>query len=1213
MNDSGIVPIDTYGLLNLRCYTEPAQKKADKGGRGQRGKSADEPNPIERMIKKIGHPWDGYIFVFDTETTTDINQTLRFGIWHIYGIDPSERVRLALEGKLTREALDGGNVPFGHLGVLTVNHRELPPPYEKGIFYNPDELAPEELETLKLFARAFGYQIHAVRQFVREVFYRWVYYNQALCVGHNLPFDLSRFATGWKEGRGQFRGGFSLKLCGCPYEHCYNHPAVRIKHIGSHKRLLDFRSVTIPGSTSRNYKGALLDTATFGNAVLGNGGASLERMGERFNTRVRKTESPGHSEKLTFEYLKYAVRDIEATYSLYQEERDLYRKHGLSKEITGIYSEASMGKAYYKEFGISPFLEKNPDFPCDVLGYGMAAYYGGRTEVRIRLKPMEVIYCDFKSQYPTVNALMGLQDLLLAREVRVRKCTREAQELLVGLTLEELLKPETWKKLRVLVKVIPCGDVLPARMDYGTGKQTGDNHLTAEPTWYTLADVVASKIRTSKVPEILEAIEIVPVGRQYNSRQIKLFGDDRYTIDLARDDLFARVIDLRSEIKAEMKNAGTKEDREYLDGLQQALKLIANATSYGTLLEIKQSEPTVKGKKVAVWGNDGSRTVSTPVEEKPGTYFFGPAGALIPAGGRLLLAMAEALAEREEIGYTFCDTDSMAFARPEGMDRETFRNKVRRITGLFNSLSPYEGDAPILEYEGINFDQEENLKPLYFIGVSAKRYVLYNRNEDGTYTIRKFSSHGLGTWGDLEKKGYISPEWIPKPHIKVEEMGGYRWVYDLWFQTIKAVEEGDTSPDISRYDFPDDIIASFHVTYSTPHLMDIYHVEGARPFSFFEVYPALTQEDVLLRTEGDTIDPLNDLVGVVCYSPLGDRENIRRKDTGEKVAPKHLKTIKEALKGFFTHPESKSGDPTGIGLLPRRHVKAIGTVSVGKVINKITEDTSDIEDIPGLTEGEQKYAENFNLKEILDSVPTGELAKISGVSPTTLKEIKRGKVNPNMATVQKLLRGIEKIKTLRAHHISLSDVDSNLNVDDADIAEAQHLLLAAKGELTWSELKEVTGISAGTLRSFSRTGRIKKRNAEVIREKLPIVGMGVSEFEPIREKLIRSGLPITVLRDLLGVEPRILKEVLECAGSPRPLAAKRIKEKLSAIDAYLDDLESVRDAMNKLLSNNSQRELSRIIDVPQRTISDVLNGVMPRGHTLTNYKSRLEAIEKRSI
>jgi transcriptional regulator with XRE-family HTH domain len=287
----------------------------------------------------------------------------------------------------------------------------------------------------------------------------------------------------------------------------------------------------------------------------------------------------------------------------------------------------------------------------------------------------------------------------------------------------------------------------------------------------------------------------------------------------------------------------------------------------------------------------------------------------------------------------------------------------------------------------------------------------------------------------------------------------------------------------------------------------------------------------------------------------------------------------------------------------------LGTVSVGKVINRIAEHTSDIEDIPGLTEGEQKYAESFNLKEILETVLTGELAKVSGVSPTTLKGIKRGEAKPNMATVRKILKGIEKTKTLRAHNIDPNEVGGSLNAADADIAEAHHLLLVAKEELTWGELGEVTGILVDTLRSFARTGRTKKRNAEIIREELPIIGMGVNEFDPIREKLIRSRLPITVLRDLLGVEPRALKEILECAHSPRPLTANRIKERLPAIDAYLDDLETIRVTLNKRLSKYSQRELSRITDIPQRMISDLRNGKMPRKKTLMEIKNKLRAGE----
>jgi hypothetical protein len=65
-----------------------------------------------------------------------------------------------------------------------------------------------------------------------------------------------------------------------------------------------------------------------------------------------------------------------------------------------IFSEANLGKAYLREFGVPPFLRAHPEVPPEVHGYGMVAYYGGRSEVHIRLQPTEVLYCDFKSQYP---------------------------------------------------------------------------------------------------------------------------------------------------------------------------------------------------------------------------------------------------------------------------------------------------------------------------------------------------------------------------------------------------------------------------------------------------------------------------------------------------------------------------------------------------------------------------------------------------------------------------------------------------------------------------------------------------------------------------------------------------------------------------------------------------------------------------------------------
>ena len=46
--------------------------------------------------------------------------------------------------------------------------------------------------------------------------------------------------------------------------------------------------------------------------------------------------------------------------------------------------------------------------PDEVLGYSMTAYYGGRTECRIRGVELPVRYVDFASMYPTVFVLLDL-------------------------------------------------------------------------------------------------------------------------------------------------------------------------------------------------------------------------------------------------------------------------------------------------------------------------------------------------------------------------------------------------------------------------------------------------------------------------------------------------------------------------------------------------------------------------------------------------------------------------------------------------------------------------------------------------------------------------------------------------------------------------------------------------------------------------------------
>jgi hypothetical protein len=181
-------------------------------------------------------------------------------------------------------------------------------------------------------------------------------------------------------------------------------------------------------------------------------------------------------------------------------------------------------------------------------------------------------------------------------------------------------------------------------------------------------------------------------------------------------------------------------------GTQKGLKLMAASTSYGVAAEIIVEEREYE--REAILYAYQTKRMRHKTMEKPGKYFNGIIAPLIPAGGRLLLAIAERLARDRGLDYVLCDTDSMSFERPAGMDRETFHSHVKDVTDWFQPLLPY-ASGRLFEMESQNWGLADGKpvdgqwEPLYCLAVSSKRYALYNL-VDGEVIIRKFSAHGTG-------------------------------------------------------------------------------------------------------------------------------------------------------------------------------------------------------------------------------------------------------------------------------------------------------------------------------------------------------------------------------------------------------------------------------------------------------------------------------------
>jgi len=642
------------------------------------------------------------------------------------------------------------------------------------------------------------------------------------------------------------------------------------------------------------WSGEFLDTATFASSLLEIGSLSLENLTSArvFNTKHKKESRDDHGGPISSEYLDYALNDVQGTWEVYQEERELYRQYKLDKLPSRIFSGAGLGRAHLEKIGVPRFMKQHPEFPRERIGQAMQGYYGGRTDIGIRQVPTEVLVCDYTSQYPTVNALMKLQELHLAECIEVRDCTDQARAWLASPDLlEQLQGPNTWPLLRRYVRVLRSEDILPARTPHGAGMAAtniGVDYVSSDlPVWHALPDVVASVLLTGKVPKILEAWEPVAIG-QVPTTALDLFGDERYHVDLgAGCDLFTRLMDLRTSIKGTMKQSSGTE-RYRLDAQQTGLTIVANAASYGLQVEI-DTTPRINTRNEPPYtlliAHDSVGECRAAIKETPGNY-FSPWGALIPAGGRLLLAIAERLGRDRGIHYALCDTDSMAFARPETdnmrelaaskrptkrlvaaveQERQDFRDNVELVRAWFGGLSPYAGSPNIFEMKDENY-RDGRLEPLYALCVSPKRYVLYNRCDNGQFRIRKFSSHGTG--GYRTPKIYTPDPSIPSPYgndetdaLNAAELGGAQWLYELWYDFICRVENGHDSPFVMeeatrRFLLTPDL---FHVKITTPHMLETYkHIPGIRPFNFFSIIPALDKDTILLDgwDEGHFLDTI---------------------------------------------------------------------------------------------------------------------------------------------------------------------------------------------------------------------------------------------------------------------------------------------------------------------------------------------------------------------
>ncbi len=920
--------------------------------------------------------WPERILVFDTETSIDTRQELTFGVYRLCQLVDGE-YHCSEEGLFYADDLD-------------LRQRKILETY-----------VGSELASIgvKSFPPKLDLKFYPCSKFVEKVFWKAVQ-DGRMIVGFNLPFDLSRLAVGWGKAR---RGGWSLifslrrsRKTG-RMEPNRNKPRVRVN--------APFISLIRPEHPEEWPDGRFLDLHTLAFALFGEA-MGLDALCEKLNIKGKIDHNL--TGKVTISEIDYCRGDVAATSRALNALKTEFDLHPLKLRPDVAYSPASIAKSYLDAMGIIPPKEKF-DVPDEIVGIAMQAYYGGRAECRVRRVPVPVMHTDFKSQYPTVNTLLGNSHVLKAKSLSFEDATDAVRRFVGRVTLDALFNPATWKKLSFFALVRPDRDILPVRTVYnGVTQNIGINEFSSDrPIWFAGPDLIKAVVLAGKIPHIERAIRMVPHGKQPGLRSASLRG---MIAIHPKDDFFRHVVEQRE------RQASNRP-------LAHFLKVLANVGSYGLFVEINP-EKLSKPVTIKVFSGDVSFEQESQVIEKPGRWYFPPLAALITAGGRLLLGMLERCVRDEGGTYLFCDTDSLCIVSsedgrlvpcpggthrlPDGKEavKALSRPQVQRIAAKFRALSPYDPTAvpDLLKIEEVNFDSAGRPRQLTGYAISAKRYVLYQQDES-TFTIIEPKAHGLGyLYPPIEKKNKDDPPWI----------------FEAWNWMLRQ-ELGLPHRMPSWVELP----AMMRIVLSTPHVLGRLNY-STRPYNFLFCplidpvagYPANVDPNNCTPITAFTKDRKR-WAQAECINVRDGklyRLALRQSSKLDKLIPQ---TFGYVLRLYLCHPEAKSLAPDGTtcvadtsGLLRRASIVAGELRYVGKETDRRWTEGEDLSlltfnAIEYLPSG--KVVADPTLRDAIAGSGLRQLMRETGLSQHTIEAIRAGKA-VRRKTLQRVVQFLNRGK-----------------------------------------------------------------------------------------------------------------------------------------------------------------------------------------------------------
>jgi len=330
--------------LVLRVHTRIENDKSESQPKGDRTKP---------LLPK----WASEALIIDCETTTEeLGQKLNFGFYRKCKLLNGRYVTIE-EGIIVADDLEKreGKKAVDSLRRFARTHRA--------------DTICGRFAKIRFFFRS---------DFMEKVFFPAAVLRKAVVVGAHLAFDLSVCSVAYHEHKTE--NGFSSELA-ARYKRKENKRYPRLRDVPKNSRtsFLEFSGGTGPYKCGKKFRGRFLDVLTFAFAMR-NAHFSLKSACKEWKAPGKLDHKP--TGKVTLEEIEYCRGDVAATLRLLNAQRREYETYPISLLSERAISPASLAKSFKERMGL-----KRPskfDLPDWIHGIALQAYYGGRSEVRIR-------------------------------------------------------------------------------------------------------------------------------------------------------------------------------------------------------------------------------------------------------------------------------------------------------------------------------------------------------------------------------------------------------------------------------------------------------------------------------------------------------------------------------------------------------------------------------------------------------------------------------------------------------------------------------------------------------------------------------------------------------------------------------------------------------------------------------------------------------------